>query len=262
MKLEYFTLLSPDPVRIQNIGSIISPTLRQICQKGISAYHYYLSILLMDTNQFFGLAGHGSRFEQLPETARQELNLFDLFLWDSELTDILRNSLDFFLEERVDYYKEKNCFMVVGATGHADEKEPQEHIAGFITKDNYPYVCDLICQRNNIKSKPTEDMSKVKSQKALEILKKLQKGRNHQQNGSKTDKNMELGNIISAVANKHPSLNMVNIWDLTVYQLWDTFTRLSSNSIYDIHSMSVAAWGDKDNHFDAAAWYKSLDTDN
>ena len=73
---------------------------------------------------------------------------------------------------------------------------------------------------------------------------------------------MELGNIISAVANKSHSLNILNIWDLTVFQVWDCFSRLSNNSIYDIQSMSVAAWGNKDNAFDISAWFKRMDTDN
>ena len=72
------------------------------------------------------------------------------------------------------------------------------------------------------------------------------------------DKNMELGNIISAVANKSHSLHIMNIWDLTIFQLWDCFSRLSNNSIYDIQSMSVAAWGDKDNHFDPTAWFQTI----
>ena len=93
-------------------------------------------------------------------------------------------------------------------------------------------------------------------------MKKLQKGRAVKAKQSKSDKNMELGNIISAVANKSHSLNILNIWDLTVFQVWDCFLRLSNNSIYDIQSMSVAAWGNKDNYFDANAWYKKIDNIN
>ncbi len=69
---------------------------------------------------------------------------------------------------------------------------------------------------------------------------------------------MELGNIISAVAGKSQTLNLLNIWDLTVFQLWDSFFRLSSNNLYAIQSMSVAAWGDKDKHFDAASWFRRI----
>ena len=90
-------------------------------------------------------------------------------------------------------------------------------------------------------------------------MKKLQKGRKSAAKQSKEDKNMELGNILSAVANKSQSLNILNIWDLTVFQVWDCFARLSSNSIYEIQSMSVAAWGNKDNTFDASAWFKRMD---
>ena len=91
-------------------------------------------------------------------------------------------------------------------------------------------------------------------------MKKLQKGREKRHN--KPDKNMELGNIISAISNKSQSLNILNIWELTVFQLWDCFSRLSNNSIYDIQSMSVATWGDKDKQFDATAWFKRIDTNN
>lgn len=76
-------------------------------------------------------------------------------------------------------------------------------------------------------------------------MKKLQKGRTEKAKQTAPDKNMELGNIISAVANKSHSLHIMNIWDLTIFQLWDCFSRLSNNSIYDIQSMSVAAWGIK-----------------
>lgn len=90
-------------------------------------------------------------------------------------------------------------------------------------------------------------------------MKKIQKGRTEKSNTKTIDNNMELGNIISAVANKSHSLNILTIWDLTVFQLLDCFSRLSNNSIYDIQSMSVAAWGNKDNYFDATAWFKRID---
>lgn len=91
-------------------------------------------------------------------------------------------------------------------------------------------------------------------------MKKLKKGRAEKSKQTSVDQKMELGNIISAVANKSQSLNIINIWDLTVYQVWDCFSRLSNNSIYDIQSMSVAAWGNKDNFFDATTWFKRIDT--
>ena len=93
-------------------------------------------------------------------------------------------------------------------------------------------------------------------------MKKLQKGREEKAKNTKVDKNMELGNIVSAVANKSHSLNIANIWNLTVYQVWDCFARLSTNNIFDIQCMSVAAWGNSSNTFDATTWFKTIDTAN
>ena len=131
-------------------------------------------------------------------------------------------------------------------------------IIGVISKENYHEVVDVICQRNNIKTKDIDDPNKVKSKKALAILQKLKKGREEMAKTTKADKNMELGNVISAVANRSHSLNITNIWDLTVFQLWDCFARLTNNNVYDINAASVSAWGDKDKKFDFNGWFKKL----
>ncbi len=228
MKLSYFELLSPEPVYIEHVGSILSPTLRSISQIGTWAYQYYVSVLLMEGEIF--------------ETLRQ----------NPELTELLQLALDFFIQEKVVYSNTDNCFVV-----RTDDK-----VIGVISKDNYTTVCDLICQRISVKTRQQNDISKAKSKKAIEIMEKLQKGRESKTRKTKADKNLEIGNVISAVANRSQSLNILNIWDLTVFQLWDCFERISNNNIYNIQSMSVAAYGNKDNHFDFGSWFKKLSEDN
>lgn len=256
LKLDYFDLISPDPISIQNIGHLLSPTLRQISELGINMYNYYLSIVLMTPEMFFTMLKQQEQFDSLSDEEKDVLNIFDLFILKEETQEILRKIIDFFIIEDVIFYKPNNCFIVT-----KDVSNIQDNIIGIIDRENYGALCDLICQLNNIKSKQNEDLSKAKG-KALEILKKIQKGRTEKQKNNKSDKKMELGNVISAVANKHPSLNIINIWNLTVCQLWDAFARLTNNSIYDIQAMSVAAWGDKENHFDTTAWFKRIDTEN
>lgn len=256
MKLDYFDLISPFPIPIQNIGQLLSPTLSQISKVGINVYNYYLSIILMTPKSFFTMLKQQEQYDNLSDKEKEILNVFDLFTSNEGAKELLRKTIDFFIVEDVIFYEPNNCFIVT-----KDISNIQENIVGIINRENYSELCDLICQLNNIKSKQDEDLSKVKG-KALEILKKIQRGRAEKQKSNKSDKKMELGNVISAVANKHPSLNMTNIWNLTVCQLWDTFSRLTNNSIYDIQSMSVAAWGDKENHFDATAWFKRIGTDN
>lgn len=249
MKLSYFELLSPDPVFLPNAGGIRSPKLQDISSIGIHTYQYYLTLLLLDVKSYFAMLGQTETYEGLSEEEKMQLHIFDLLTFNDQSANLLQHALDFFLREQVLYSPGQNCFLVQDA----------DETIGMITKENYSQVCNVISQRNCMKSNQEEDYSQVKSKKALEILKKLQKGRAMRAKQNKSDENLELGNIISAVANKSPSLNIINIWDLTVFQVWDCFSRLSNNSIYDIQSMSVAAWGNKENYFDAGAWYKRMD---
>lgn len=249
LKLNYFDLLSPNPIRFQNFR-IISPTLKDISSIGLSSYNKYLKILSMDTKSYFKSLGQEKQYETFSKEKKSSINIFDLLIITDYFMDLLLNLLNFFIKEDVIYSPNDKYFLI------QDNKETIDTI----TKETYPEICDLILQCNYFKSNYNEDLSSVKSPKALEIMEKLKKGKIEKQ--TKADKNMELGNIISAVANKSSSLNIINIWDLTVYQLWDCFSRISNNNIYDIQSMIVATWGNKDNYFDETAWFKQIETDN
>ena len=48
---------------------------------------------------------------------------------------------------------------------------------------------------------------------------------------------------------------MINVWDLTVYQLYDQFLRQSYLNQVQIHAMNYAGWGGE---FDPNDWYKKL----
>lgn len=248
MNVNYFDLLSPTPMQLSGIGGIISPTLREISAIGYNTYQFYLSILQMDYKNLLSVIGSNAT----QEAAYMQTSIFDLLISDTRTTDMLQALLNFFLKEDVSYSEIDKTFLV----------QMDGVVVGIITSQNYPQVCEAICLRNGIRPRQEADGSKAKSKKALEIIKKLQAGREQKAKQVKTDDNLELGNILSAVANKSQSLNIINIWDLTVYQLWDCFFRLSNNNIYNIQSMSVAAWGDKDHHFDATAWFKRMDTGN
>lgn len=284
MKLQYFDLLSPNPIKIEQVGGIISPKLKDISSIGMNTYQYYLTIILLDVKTYFSMIGQQEQYEVLPDEDKVKFNIFDLLTGNQQSIDLLLDVLNFFICEKVSYSVEHEGFIVYEETERQEVEElnlwkrllncfrkhkqntntsikVEKNVIGLITKENYSFVCDAICQRNCVKYKQ-EDLSKVKSKKALEIMKKIQKGKSEMAKQKKTDKNMELGNIISAVANKSQSLNEINIWDLTIFQLWDCFARLSNNSIYDIQSMSVAAWGNKDNYFDATAWFKRIDEGN
>ena len=251
MKPGYFELLSPDPVQVPSVGGVKSPTLREISSLGYNTYRHYLAVLSLDLDSYLSMTGMSELYALLSEEEKTKMTLFDLLLSSPPSCALIQNMLDFFMEGTGTFSESQHAFLVCADDGQT----------GLITRENYLTVCDLIGQRNYLKPRRGEDLSKVKSKKALEIVKKLQKGRAEKEKLAKTDQNMELGNIISAVANRSQSLHILNIWDLTVYQLWDCFSRLSGNNLYNIQSMSVAAWGDKNHSFDASAWFKKIETE-
>lgn len=252
MKLDYFDLLSPEPIYFRHIGGIKSPTLREISKISYNTYQMYLSVLLMDSKAYYDMAHRSEEYEAFSDEQKLSLNIFELITQDIETCSVVENMLNFFMEFTVRYSEQYHAFLLYNPAADSGKKE---NPSGIIQKDIWPQLCDIILQRNYIRRR-TEDLSAVKSKKALSILQKLQKGRENKK--TKTDKNMEIANIISAVANRSNSLNIINIWDITVYQLWDAFYRICNNNMLAIQSMSVAAWGDKDHHFDAGAWFRNL----
>lgn len=211
-------------------------------------------LLLMNVESF--LKVHDIEFNETEDI--NSLTLFDLIVMCDNEIPIWTQVLNFFIYEDVEYNKENQVFIVTDKLEENDKK----NVVGIIHRDNFQFVVDIICQKNYVQSNKDEDISSIKSSKARAIMEKILKGRKQKNQNAKSNPDMELSNIISAVANKHPSLNMTNIWNLTVYQLWDSFNRTISNNIYTIRSMSVAAYGDKNNSFDINEWYKRLNNDN
>lgn len=252
MKLEYCDLLSPYPIHIETVGGIISPKINTIFKIGKNTYQYYLLLTSMDLKTYFSVTNQTELYEALSDEEKENFNVFDLLIADESLRKGLLSAYDFFIFETVEYNDEYRCFTVLD----------NERIIGVIAEKNYKIVGDIINQRNYIKFEREDDYSNVKSKKALKILEKIKKAKASQKKTKKTDARMELGNIISSVAAKSYSLNMTNIGELTVFQLWDTFSRLTNNNIFEIQSKSVATWGDKEKTFDYNAWFNLINTDN
>lgn len=273
MKLDYFSLISPAPVKIAHIGSIISPTLRDISELTYPVYSSYINILLLDlkiyyekldksSEQYFlGMNDEEkdliikikSEYESLSEEDKSKITFFDLIKFDKYMIESLSNALNFFMLETVVYIHEDNVFAVYDGTL---DKDNQPIITGYIHRNNYYDCIDLILQRINVSKEITIENAKVKNKTAEKILAKLQKAVNGKK--QKVDKKIELGNIISSLSSHHNSINIINIWDLTVYQLYDQFARQRFEDSYNITSMSVAAWGNKDKKFDDTLWFTTI----
>ena len=64
-------------------------------------------------------------------------------------------------------------------------------------------------------------------------------------------------NVISSTAAKSAGLNIINIWDATLFQLYDQFSKTQNDDIHYLNSVRVAVWGDEKNTYDHTLWYKN-----
>ncbi len=256
MKLDYATLISPYPLPLDQIGNVKSPTLGDIWNPRTTwqIYNLYLQFLLMTPQIYCGKLNPASAkwYQSLSEEEAARLSMFDLITADSYLQHSYEKLFDFFFVETVRWDDVHKLFVL------SDDWNEEPAATGIIDRNHYPMVCDIILQRCGIQSSDTApDISTVKNKRAREILKKLQKGREMRAKKSSPKGDMELPNLITALAAKSNSINFTNIWELTVYQFYEQFKKEQTNVYFDIQKMSVAAYGNSKNTFKGNEWYHS-----
>lgn len=270
MQLDYFTLLSEEPVKIQNIGSIKSPTINEIKKITYSVYLTYIDYLIMDIPSYFsmlekniknypdnqGLKDSVSQLKtsylELSEEDKSKLCILDIAKDNEYFIQILSLAFNFFFVEDVVFNRENACFYLYdGTVNDSDEKVP----TGIIFSGNYTAVTDIILSRVNVKRKNNEEKKmKFKNKKAAELYAKMHP--EEEKEDGKEDKRFELANIISSLSIHSKNLNLIDIGNLTVFQVYDQFQKQQIEDFYELMKRSVSIWGDSDNKFDVLGWLK------
>lgn len=113
-----------------------------------------------------------------------------------------------------------------------------------INHDNFSTFIQIIKDQNSIQEREEKVVTK-KERDYKDMLKKARaKHKEYLKELGKLD-NTDLLDLISALACKHPSYNLLNIFDLTVYQLIDQFRRINLIDEYFIGIDSLLAGADK-----------------
>lgn len=261
MKVPYFELLNPVGFMVDGIGRIHSPKLRAICERGYKNYQYALTILLMTPHDFFeGIAAalHEEKnpYDELPQEQKDELNIFDLLIADEQSRGEIITALGFFIDGAITFEPTHRCFLV----NAVQDETGALAVDGLINAENWTLVCDVCLQCAYLEPPKDKQVHKYKDEKTRkkfeEFYRKKAEYEKNKRGGKKADPDYELANIISALATYHDSLNMANIWDLTVYQVHDTFNRQRMKQQIDITDFNYSVWGGKDHQADL--WFKKL----
>lgn len=258
MRLDYGTQLSPVPITL-SIGTLRKPTLKEIAQLTFDRFRYYEFFLELTPETYYTKLkkDNGEAYwSSLTEEEQDNITIYNIIENDEQIRSTYAEIFDFFFVETV-IYQEGFFILLKEEIANPDDVK-KEQIRGAIAKENFSQIISLLqqicCIYNEDES--LDDM-KFKNDLAKKLYEKMLKAKKKEQESKKTDLNLTIPNIISSLSNKHPSLNYVNIWDLTIFQLLDAFNRIQVNSMYDIDSTRVSVWGDEKKTFDFSLWYKN-----
>ena len=222
MRFDYFDMLSGDPIYLQGVGHLRSPSLHELRPTsgiGYRTYNIYLNFLTWDKE-------HLLKYDQLMQYRgahrlnRKCFNAFDVATLLTQTRELCRVVLSFFMLEDLVWDEAHRRYLVVAK----DSDEP--NVIGEVNRDNFDEVRCLMLQLNFVGlDKDNSVVTVHTSDKAKELWEKTQEYLKQQAETSKHNNELEyhIGNIVSKICSIHPSYNLLNIFNLTVFQLYDTF---------------------------------------
>lgn len=265
MDFDYGSLLSPDPIKL-SIGMLRKPTLREISRITFPKFGIYQIFLKITPGEYFMKLGgeDGTEFwKSLTQGEQNEMTMYTVIVNEPSVQDVYAEIFNFFFEEYVVF--KDNCFYLLNSGGFDDDSDMEitpEKISGIIHKDTFDEVLEAIQQVCYLKLPDSSniDDSQFKNNKAKRLWERMQKAQKKKEKeiAEKNSKNLTIPNIISSVSAKSNSLSILNIWDITIFQLYDQFGKLQTDDAHAINSMRIATWGDEKKTFDAALWYKNM----
>ena len=247
MNVDYFSLLSPEPFYIKGVGKVKPPKLRDICKIGINRYNLYISMLLLTKNKFLECLNE--------DTQSYENQDFLYVIFDKkEFVELYREAFSFFICENVGYSLKDKMFCTYVKSTDLKLNKQAINIVGNICNDNFDSIRNIILQFNYI----FEDQfkhSKPHDKHTAELLKKRDMYRKKYGVNDQDASDLELGNIISKVATYGNNVNFINIWDFTIFQLYDQFFTINDKQSLQLQYTNFAVWGGDDNLL--SEWYKN-----
>lgn len=251
MKFTYEDLLSGDSIPVEGIGHIHSPLLRELKPtQGIGTWTYglYLNLLTWEKDDLikFMKLSSGKQLKALAKDTR--LGIFDTITIVESSRKLLQEAMAFFMDEEVVWDDKNHVFITKSKT--------TGEIIGSINRDNFDDVRDMMLQVNYINIGRSAKPLKHSSAKAQALWEKAQQYLKQQAKKSTDDRRMHIGNIISKLCCSGVGYNLLNIYDLTIFQLYDQFFQCGYLRGINVSEMAFSNHGGKD--FDIQAWLRPI----
>lgn len=216
-------LLANLPFNIDGIN-IRAKTLREIfsLEDAEDTHYRYLNILILDPKNAY--ENFDDKF-----TTYDLLKAFMINSTESE-KEFIMESLKYFIDEEIKfaYIPEKDV-----AIFYLRDK--------LITSEMYEKIKEVLMYQNCIEVKKIEPKKESKESEKVRKLKEKIEGLKSKVKEIKKNKDSDLtiNDYISSFVSYSKNYNMLNVWDLTLYQFYDQLKRLQLVSEYDINMQAL-----------------------
>lgn len=147
----------------------------------------------------------------------KDINMFDIFCMSEDMNNTFIAFLNFFTGYVWDFI-DGGSFMEFHAINECGNRV-------HISRDNFNDVMDVVCKMYcTDMQKPKESERDDIDDEMAQWLRELEEeeGKVNQAKGTF----LTIISILTGIANRHPSLNLINIWDYSIYQIQYTYRTL------------------------------------
>lgn len=236
------------------------PTLQRIIKdnegENYNLYLYYSFLLSCSKEDIIDMVGVKERYNKLSFELQNELTKYKLLLLSGG-EQILQEAIQFFVKDKVVFNEKDGCFFLYSNNNK---------VTKIIDNSNFIEFCNYVNQinyRDTVEEdEPIENMtfsSEKAKQRYIELQKRKKQFNKNKAKNKEGNANFDLGNVIAKLSAKTNSpYNLTNIYNLTVFQLYDQFYQTIQNNQIDGYVLKWAAWGSEE--FDFSLWYNNNKT--
>ena len=226
-------LLAGETVYVGDIP--ITPlTLREIARIGYTKFQTSIGFISITLDEMIESIDDFEIQARL-KAERHMYKVFDLYMVSDDMKELVIESFNLL-------FQTENVIIDGELVGNISIIIDDKYV---IDRDNFDDVVSMIQAQNNPeKSSVDKDDYNPANELAQSIAEKLKKGKEivEKSKALETDGDgLTIPDIISAVSAMSNSINKLNIWDLTIYQLYDEFARLTKIDNYRLQ-IQASMW--------------------
>lgn len=200
------------PIEINGVGILKPLTIDEISEIGFDKYNQYLSLICISSDDIAEMLDLDNDliiepFEFIYENCK----------YNEDFKMNIISALSLFFREQVSFDVDMSSFFI--------------GMEGVLHQGNYIFFVDILKRMNCIGNSKPRPKPRNEAEREYYKQQKIAKEKYKKYYESETD----MSDIISAICCKHTSINILNIGNLTMYQLIDIYKRISLIDEYQIN---------------------------